>query len=306
MIRTPVAAPMRRRDVLRAGGPALALALAGCTLNDPDPEVEEDPSPSWSREEEVYHPAHRKGMTLVDTAEHGDRTVALSYTYAERFWTVTGGDIQWVGSGEGYNAVHMMVSVWETETETVLPVDSGLRLRVERDGDRVTERAPWPMLSQKMGFHFGDNVSFPGQGTFTVAVDVGTTTIGRRGAFAGQFENAGTVTFEFDFRRGIRNKIGVEKFFDRRGSRDATAPMNMETLPLSFAPPTRDLPGRLLGEARSGDAVVPGVGPQLPSGPQVRVPSLSECRVHSTRSRSAWSDRWAARPSSSRRSCACR
>jgi len=252
---------MRRRDVLLAGSTGIGLSLAGCTLgfSDPEPEVSADPSPPWSQDGRVYHPAHRVGMKLIDTAEHGDRTVALSYSYAERFWTVTGTRTQRVGIDDEYNAVHMMVSAWDTETQTVLPVGSGLRLRVERvkNGEVVTERAPWPMLSQKMGFHFGDNIYFPGQETFRVAVEVGATTIGRRGAFQGEFENSGTVTFEFDFRRGIRNEIGIQKFFDRRGSSGASQPMEMSMLPLSVAPPSEALPGRRLGEATSGDAVFP-------------------------------------------------
>jgi len=248
---------MRRRGVLRACGSALALSLAGCTLteSDPDPETADDPSPPWSRDEGVYHPAHTKGMKLIGVEEYDDRSVALSYTYTERFWTVTGRRTQRVGIGADYNAVHMMVSVWDTETGTVLPVGTGVRLTVERDGGTVTDRAPWPMLSQRMGFHFGDNVDLGDQGVFSIDVEVGTTTIPRRGAFAGRFEESGTVSFEFDFRRSVRNQIGIEKFFDRRGSPGAAPPMEMERVPVSVAPPRDALPGRVLGEATTGDAV---------------------------------------------------
>jgi hypothetical protein len=246
---------MKRRSFLTAGGFAATAALAGCTVRDPNPDVAENPNPSWSRPGEVYHPAHRKGMKLIGTQEAGDRTVALSYTYVERFWTVTGTEIQRVGVDDEYNAVHLMVSVWDTGTETIIPVGSGLRFTIRRDGETITERAPWPMLSPLMGFHFGDNIYFPGHGTYSIAVDVGTTTIDRRGAFEGQFEDSGTATFEFDFLRTRRNEIRVEKFLDRKGERSTIPPMEMARLPLSIAPPKAALPGRVLGEVTSGDAV---------------------------------------------------
>ncbi|MEF8814461.1 MAG: hypothetical protein V5A55_11670 [Halovenus sp.] len=192
-------------------------------------------------------------MKTIGTREQGSHTVGLSYTYAERFWTVTGTRTQRVGVDDEYNAIHLMVSVWHTESETVLPIDSGLRVRVTRDGERVTERAFWPMLSQQMGFHFGDNVQFPSQDEYTLVVDIGTTSVEGNGGLEDTFGEAGTVSFDFRFYRTIRNEIGVSGPLDGRGEQDALAPMGM--FPLSVAPSEDNLPGRVIGESTSGDAV---------------------------------------------------
>ena len=250
---------MKRRDLLRFGGPAVVSAFAGCltgnVLDESEPEVG-DLSPESSHPEKVYYPPHRTGMRMIGTKQQGNLTVGLSYTYAEGFWTVTGRRTQRVGVEDGYNAIHLMASVWHTETETVLPVGSGLRVRVEDDEKTVTERALWPMLSQQMGFHFGDNIEFPGPGEYTLVVDLGNTTIGAEGSLADSFADSGTLRYTFDFRRGKRNSITVEKrLSDRRGDMAAVSPMEMEMLPLSIAPSRDALPGAFLGEETSGDAV---------------------------------------------------
>jgi len=227
---------MRRRDVLRIGGAVTTAVLAGCLTGDggtsrdesaADSGTDEDPSPPWSRSETVYYPGHAKGMQMIGMARPDDRAIALTYTYPERFWTVTGTRTERVGVDEQYNGVHLMASVWDTETGTVLPVESGLRFEVRGDDGTITERSPWPMLSQQMGFHFGDNVALPGNGTYSVVVDAGAMNLERRGALAGKFERSRTVSFEFEFSRPERNTIGLRKFQDRRGTRGAISPMEM-------------------------------------------------------------------------------
>ncbi|SDJ96319.1 hypothetical protein SAMN05216226_11310 [Halovenus aranensis] len=253
---------MRRRRVLRTGGAAALAALAGCLGGDdssPESGSEfDDPGPPWSRSDAVYHQAHFSGMKMIGTAQEGGRTVGLSYTYAERFWTVTGERTQRVGVEDEYNAIHLMASVWDTETGTVLPVDSGLRVAVERDGETLTERAMWPMLSQQMGAHFGDNIEFPAQEEFTLAIDMGETTATRLGSLQQLSDSPGTVRFDFDFTRSTRNEIKVRPTgaqpLERRGAADAVPPMEMSMQPLSFAPTPDALPGRVLGEGTSGDA----------------------------------------------------
>lgn len=253
---------MRRRNLLRAGGTAVLAALAGCSSGTSSEQSEsefDDPSPPFSRSDAVYHQAHRSGMKMLGTKQIGNRTVGLSYTYAERFWTVTGTKTQRVGIGPRpdaeYNSIHLMASVWDTETETVLPVDAGLKVTVERDGETVSNRAMWPMLSQQMGVHFGDNVEFPEQDDYSLVVEIGDATVRRLGSLNNLSEDGGTVTFDFEFLRGIRNEISVSNRLEERGSRDALPPMEMGMQPLSVAPSRDDMPGRVLGQTKSGDAV---------------------------------------------------
>jgi hypothetical protein len=250
---------MRRRDALRVGGSAALLALAGCTSGDGDGDEQgsefDDPSPPWSRANAVYHPGHESGMNMLDMARQGRRVVGLTYTYAERFWTVTGTRTQRVAVESEYNAIHLMATVWDAETGRVLPVDSGLRVAVERDGERLTERAMWPMLSQQMGFHFGDNIGFPDEGEYTLEVAIGESAVRRPDGTELQFEQGDPLRFDFGFSRVTRNRISVAKNFDIRGERAAMEPMEMGMIPLSVAPTGEDLPGRGIGTGRSGDAV---------------------------------------------------
>jgi hypothetical protein len=253
---------MKRRHVLQTGGGAVLTALAGCLGGDSTDDSEsefDDPSPPWSLSDAVYHQAHRRGMKMIGTAQHDNRMVGLSYTYAERFWTVTGTQTQRVGADNGYNSIHLMASVWHADTGTTLPVDAGLRVTVKRDGETVTERSMWPMLSQQMGAHFGDNIPFPDQEEYTLVVETGVPTVRRLGALDELSETPGTVQFEFEFSRSTRNTIRVEPSgsqpLESRGEADALAPMEMSMHPLSFAPAKDELPGRRLGEGTSGDGV---------------------------------------------------
>jgi hypothetical protein len=262
---------MRRRAALRVGGSGVVLALAGCVGGDSSSPEVDDPSPPWSRDDAVYHPGHTRGMNMLDSARLDRRRVALTYTYTERFWTVTGAQTQRVAVESEYNAIHLMASVWDAETGTVLPVDSGLNVTVKRDGGRLGRRALWPMLSQRMGFHFGDNISFPEQGEYTLTVDIGETTLQRPDGSETRFESGDPVEFEFRFHRVTRNRIGISKNFDVRGERTAAEPMEMGMIPLSVAPSTDELPGRTLGTETSGDAVFAVTAAESPGGTYLAV-----------------------------------
>jgi hypothetical protein len=248
---------MRRRDALRVGGSAVLLTVAGCLGDDGEEAGSEsdDPGPPWSRDDAVYHPGHVRGMSMVGSTRQGRRMVALTYTYTERFWTVSGRRTARVAVESEYNSVHLMASVWDAETGTVLPVDSGLNVTVLRDGEQLrTPTALWPMLSQRMGFHFGDNLRFPEQGEYTLRVDIGETTVRRPDGSETRYTQSGPATFDFEFHRVTRNRIAVSKDFDARGEQTAAAPMEMGMIPLSVAPPGDRLPGRVVGRATSGDA----------------------------------------------------
>jgi len=244
---------MDRRQFLAVGATTVAGGLAGCrsmfeTRSARSPPLVED------RPDAVYVPTHVEGMGMVGTTGTGRRRVGLMYSYPHRFWTITGTRTKRVDVAED-DGVHLMATVWDEETGTVLPVGSGVSITVERDGETVDDRAPWTMLSQQMGFHYGDNVPLAGDGTYTVTVDVGALSIRRLGAFAGAFGDPATVEFEFEYSRAERDGLSFEQLSDRQGERGAVDPMEM-TVPLSFAPERSALPGEFVGEGTSGDAVL--------------------------------------------------
>ena len=308
-----------RRTIIGAGGSALAGLLAGCIGFGPGangaPEGAEDDtgspesgsgSGSESESEDppavpdlprvadppdaVYVPTHREGMVHRPTVTAGDYALSPMLTYPHRFWLVTGEQPTAVEPESG-RGVHLMVTLWDRETGRVLPTDAGAELRVLHEGTVVDRRAPWPMISQSMGFHFGDNVPLPEDGTYTVEMALNPITTRRTGGFAGRFEEPVTARFEFEYDEAFRTEVvdGVE-YLDEAvwGQRGALEPMEHgqhgsdmdgsdgaghdghdeessqdghgngmtgdHDMPYSALAPADAYPGRVLGEPESGDA----------------------------------------------------
>ena len=236
----------------------------------PPDEGELDGVPALPRVENppdaVYVPSHRNAMVPLEPVEAGEYEVRPMLTYPHRFWLVTGSDREEVTPSGG--GVHLMIAVRDAESGAILPVDMGAEVRVTHDGDLVDRRAPWPMISQTMGFHFGDNVGLAETGTYAVEAELNPiTNVRKTGAFADRFETGGTVSFEFEFDREFQRAVvdGVEYLDEERwGERDALEPMmggmdeDTEDGTASDAQsgllPASAYPGRSLGTPTSGDA----------------------------------------------------
>lgn len=242
---------MKRRALLRAGALAGSLSLAGCSSLVETRTVGVPPIPE-DRPNGIYHPSHVEGMAMAGTATSGDYAVGLFYSYPHRFWNVNGGDTS-LTDIESDDAVHLMASVWDPETETVLP-ETGLSLEISRDGSLVSQEAIYPMLSQPMGFHYGANFGLEGDGTYTVRLSVGAVSTRRTGAFADRFADPATVEIPFEYSEAAKNEISFERFDDEAATPGAVDPMSMEMLPDAFAPLESNLPGTVLGSGTSNDA----------------------------------------------------
>ena len=243
---------MNRRTFLRAGAGLGALSLAGCaglletrsTGNAPVPE---------NRPDGVYVPGHVEGTEMVGTGQRGDFAAGLMYSYAHRFWTVTGDTVERTSIADG-DDVHLMASIWDPETQTVLP-ETGLSVEIRQDGSLVSEEVIYPMLSQPMGFHYGANFGLDGDGTYTVRLSVGGVSTRRTGAFQGRFGEPTTVDIGFEYSQSARDELAYE-VLDRGGEPGAVDPREMGMMPDSVAPAVEDLPGTVLGSGRSNDAVL--------------------------------------------------
>jgi len=127
------------------------------------------------------------------------------------------------------------------------------QVTISQNGTSVTSLSPWPMLSQPMGFHFGDNVALDGDGTYQVEVEIGQPSSRRAGSLA---ENTGGVSFAFDFefaQSTLEETMVRDVPSSKQGTRGAVDPMSMEMLPSSQVPELDSLPGDTRGSARSGD-----------------------------------------------------
>jgi hypothetical protein len=239
-----------RRAFLAGLGAAGLTGLAGCAGFSLDSDSREPPLVE-NRPDGVYYPTHTEGMLMAGMGSDGAYKCALTYSYPHRFWTVAGTNRNKVEVSED-DAVHLMPVVWHVDTGIVVP-DVNPQLSVRRDGDSVTELSPWPMLSQPMGFHFGDNVQLPEQGRYDVAVSVGEPGSRRSGSLL----DAGSASFEFTLEYE-REKFEEIPYTDipeeREGTLGAVPPMGMEMKPSTAVPEPDGLPGTLVGTGTSGDA----------------------------------------------------
>lgn len=243
---------MYRRRFLTGTGAVGAASLAGCgaiggsSSPRPLPLVEDRPSA-------VYVPSHVEAMDPVGTIEAGRLRLRLSYSYIHRFWLVDGTDTTKVDVDTDRD-VHLMLSAWDAETGTVIPT-ANPSVTLRKDGEEVREKSLWRMLAQNMGVHYGDNVELDGDGTYSVDVSFGPVGTRTTGGFADAFGEAVESTLTWEYSERQRDEIAYDEFDeDRRGERDAAAPMQMGSRTVPQLEPADDLPGTTLGTGSSGDA----------------------------------------------------
>jgi hypothetical protein len=242
---------MNRRDVLRAVGGTSLAGLAGCAGLF---ETQSGLSPPLvkNRPDAVYYPTHYEGMKMPGMKTQGGYTCALTYSFPHRFWLMKPNGITIVDINSK-DSVHLMPVVWETQTG-IIPPDINPQLTITQDGESVDQFAPWPMLSQPMGFHFGDNAQLQGDGTYTVEVNIGGPSTRRTGLLAENQGNA-SFTFECEFSKSKLNEISVTDIpDDKQGTKGAVDLVDMKMLPSSQVPKPEVLPGTVWGSATSGDA----------------------------------------------------
>jgi hypothetical protein len=203
-----------------------------------------------NRKEQVYYPTHVDGMKMLTMGGTGRYKVGLMYSLPHAFWTITGTDTNLARVGDDASA-HMMATIWDSETKTVLPT-ANVSATLLKDGEEVDSRSLWPMLSQNMGYHFGDNVTLDGNGTYTAKLSVGAMQARRMGALQGAFGEQTTIEVEFEHTREKLSNVPFEQLPDKKGTAGAISPMDMK-MPIAQVPESESLPG-VLGRGVSGDA----------------------------------------------------
>ncbi|AQL43062.1 hypothetical protein BV210_10205 [Halorientalis sp. IM1011] len=252
---------MQRRRLLAFLAGAGTVGLAGCNRPDtaaPSP-TSTDPGTgtadsTGSGEGGVYVQPFVESMERLGSTTAGPYDVALFYTVPHRFWTVTNGERSVVpkgGGDDGYR-VHLMAVVWDPESGLAVP-ETGLTLELEQGDRLVSEAVIYPMLSQRMGVHYGGNFTLPADGDYRAGIEVGGLSIRRTGAFRDRFGESASAEIPFRFTAADSRRVGTREI-PEAGDPGAVAPMATE-VPLGRAPDPDALPGTRLGTARSGDAI---------------------------------------------------
>ena len=242
---------MRRRDFLRAGAPLGLAGLAGCTgLLETQSASSSQFTTVENRKEQVYYPTHVDGMAMLGTGGKGRYRVGLMYSTPHAFWNVTGSDKSLVQVSENVTA-HLMGLLWDEQTRTVLPT-ARISAEILKGGEEVESWEPWPMLSQNMGYHFGDNVELSGDGTYTARLSIGAMQARAMGAMRGAFGEQTSLDVEFEHSRSKLGDVSYKPLPDKKGKAGAIEPRDM-TMPISKVPKRGDLPN-VLATGVSGDA----------------------------------------------------
>ncbi|MFB6206002.1 MAG: iron transporter, partial [Haloglomus sp.] len=177
-----------------------------------------------------------------------------------RFWLVDGASANRV-SIEDDDTVHLMVSAWDAATGVAVPAASP-SVTVTSGGSPVAARTLWRMLSQNMGFHYGDNVTLDGAGDYEVTVEFGPVGARRTGAFRDAFGDVATATVPLSFSESTLQEVPYREL-GRAGLEGAVDPMESMTVPQ--VPAADALPGAALGSGSVGDASL--VGRRLAESP---------------------------------------
>ncbi|WP_255151836.1 DUF7350 domain-containing protein [Halorarius halobius] len=241
---------MHRRRFLAAAGGATSL-LAGCSGITGTPTDTATPAGTEDLPDAIYVQKFRETMSMQGMAEAGPYTVAFMYAAPHVFWNVNGSELSKTPrSGD----IHGMAVVFHEPTNTVVP-ETGLSLKVEQGGDLVTQEVIYPMLSQRMGFHYGANFPLSGDGEYTAKVSVGAVpdSVALTGDYEGQFRESVDAEIPFAFNEKQREKVEVERL-DAYGRKGAVKPMQMGMMPQATAPPNDALPGRVIGDPLSDGA----------------------------------------------------
>lgn len=247
---------MRRRRFLAAAGTAAALSTAGCAglFETTTQSTGRAPPLVENRPDAVYIPSHIEGMEMAGMGTSGGYRFSLSYSFPHRFWRTTGGRTNKVSIADS-DTVHLMVTAWDDETGTVIPSSSAAVSATKGGSGVLSNKNLWSMLSQNMGVHFGDNVELDGNGMYDVTVDFGPVNTRLAGALADRSPDQQSVSIEMPFDQETLDAVTYNRLDDRKGTRDAVDPMSMEMRPSGQAPSKDDLPGQVLAEGTSGDAV---------------------------------------------------
>ncbi|MWG35856.1 twin-arginine translocation signal domain-containing protein [Halomarina oriensis] len=256
---------MRRRRFLRGAiATTGALALAGCSESQADENgttgidsgtTDGAPAANGTADADapdgIYVQSFAESMSMQGMATSGDYQFGLMFTVPHTFWNVNGSSVEETSRTDD-DSLHLMASVWDPETKTVLP-ETGLSVELRREEELVSQEVIYPMLSQPMGFHYGGNFSLPGNGEYTATLSVGGLSTRRTGTFEGRFGDPANVEIPLSFTEETQREVGSQPI-EKAGDRGALAPMQMGMLPQSVLPTPDEMPGALLGTPRSDDA----------------------------------------------------
>jgi hypothetical protein len=235
---------MIRRKFLTGLGAGSISAIAGCVSS---------LTATGEPPDGAYIPSHMDMMEMIGMQKAGRLMISLSYTSPHEFFVVTGSRKNKTEIQEG-DTMHLMALVHDMKTGVIAPQVEPT-ISISKNGQQVVSNQPWPMLSQPMGYHFGDNVNASGEATYRFDVTVNAA----RSVLPDDLSDVFTkqsVTFEKTFDPASASDLGVNQTGDKARTKGALSPMDMEMMSIPQQPAYGDIPLQLTEPQYTDDVAV--------------------------------------------------
>lgn len=253
---------MERRRLLQSLPVAAVGGLAGClddagggTTATDETTTQESTTTTPEGPSGIYVQTFVDEMVTSGMGKDEDLRAMLMLSIPHDFWNVNGSEVEKTESQDA-DSFHLMATIFDATEEVILP--SSASTEVLADGETVTQEVTYPMLSQRMGFHYGANFGVDDFGSYTARISFeGMGAVRTTGSLAGKYDESTTVEIPFDWTSDVADQFSIRDL-DQGGDRGAVRPMDMPA-PQGVAPAKDELPGTVLGaEIRDGANLVTG------------------------------------------------
>lgn len=143
------------------------------------------------------HQMHGHMRPLVTTEQEGMRVEVVAMEPEE--FTVQEGDRTIRHRPSPRDNAHLMVTLTDVKSGERIPYSS-VQIALSQDGRRVLDTRLWPMMSQHVGMHYGENVALPAAGRFDAVVTVGAPEVARHREVADQWTRPLRLRFTLDWK----------------------------------------------------------------------------------------------------------
>ena len=165
--------------------------------------------PSEEADERHIQLARKAGDAYLDAADHmieqvadagartevGDYVVGFAQEKAEGMYRMDGGELKWEKPAQGENC-HLEVLVASAADGRFLP-GMHVEATLENEGGETVGPTEIPLVWHPGLYHYGRNIEIPGEGTYTITVDVDPATFPRHDEKNGnRFDEPAEVRFE--------------------------------------------------------------------------------------------------------------
>lgn len=246
---------MQRRRLLKALPAAAPLGIAGCLTGGADETTTvgdgtaDETTTELDGPDGIYVQTFMDEMVMAGMGTDGDLRAMLMLSIPHDFWNINGTQVEYT-EREDADSFHLMTTLFDGPTKQVLP--ASVSTEIVTDGETVSQEVTYPMLSQRMGFHYGANFQVGEYGSYTARVTFeGMGSVRTTGEYAGTYDDARTVEIPFDWTTDVTDEFSIRDI-DQGGEQGAVKPMDMDA-PQGIAPDEDALPGLPIGSTLDDD-----------------------------------------------------